>query len=344
MDTIRIKPVYSVVVHSPNTVELRQGVWNSVSHMLNDEKEDNILAEIVLGLKAQLPLPDISKNLGISRAKVESVLDHLHQLGVLQTGAESFLDYYVENYIPSLRSTLYNKYKIQMPVVLLGDIDLVQQIKKQLSVINEIEIIEDESYWSQLKNILEDDLNDALLREHVIASFKNLENKFVVLVQSHINPILSARFNCIAHQLNIAWLHLAVDGPFLFVGPLFKGQNGPCYECFETRISMNLREGDSYRNYKNAIYKNQVYTSSHDPLLTITTQLLVAHASLEILNFLSTKNSFVTHKVLTIFLPTMEFIYHDVLRLSACKTCGSTTHRDNGQLYFDFQKLIGGVN
>jgi len=77
---------------------------------------------------------------------------------------------------------------------------------------------------------------------------------------------------------------LAIDGPFIFIGPTFHGKQNPCYDCFETRISMNLRENDSYQKYKNAIATNQVYIQEGDPLLGVTSNLLVTHALLEILN------------------------------------------------------------
>src|SRR5262249_40937943 len=132
---------------------------------------------------------------------------------------------------------------------------------------------------------------------------------------------------------------LTIDGPFLIIGPTFHVKEGPCYDCFETRVHMNLRESESYQRYKNQLSLKQVYFPEQDPLLKLTSSLLISHANVEILNFLSTQCTFTSNKVLTIFLPTMEFMYHDVLRFPNCRTCGITMRRDETQLYFDFQKL-----
>jgi bacteriocin biosynthesis cyclodehydratase domain-containing protein len=343
METIRIKPQYSTIVHNSNMIELRHGVWNSVSHMLNDENEEGILAKIVLGLNKQSTPAEIANNIGISRSKVESVLDYLQQLGVLQAKSESFIDYYVDNIAPTLRRPGQFHYQVSMPIVLVGDAYINKKIREQLDALLDIEMIDGSSLWPLIQKSGDDWLFDALEQQRFVEQFQMWKGKFIIFSSKHINPILATRLNRIAYELNIPWLHLAIDGPFIFIGPTFHGDHGPCYDCFETRISMNLRESDSYQQYKNAIAENQVYTQDDDPLLGVTSNLLVTHATLEILNYVTTKCSFTSNKTLSIFLPTMEFVYHELLRLPSCRTCGSVSHRDDTQLYFDFQRLIDEV-
>ena len=174
----------------------------------------------------------------------------------------------------------------------------------------------------------------------MLEKFKPWEGKFIVLLNKHINPIVSSRLNRITFELDICWIHLALDGPFIFVGPCFSGKRAPCYDCFETRIGMNLRETENYQKYKNAILLKQIYHEKEDPLRDVTSNVLIAHGLLEILNYLTTQTTFTINKVLSIFLPTMEFVYHELLSIPACRTCGSVSYRDDTQVYFDFQKLI----
>lgn len=343
MENIRIKPHFSTIVHNANMVELRHGVWNSLSHMLNDENEEGMLAKIILGLQNQTTPSDIAKNIGTSRSKVESVLDYLQQLGVLQSKSESFIDYYVDNVIPTLRKPEQFHYQVSLPIVYVGDQYINQKIADALKTLIDVEIIDGTLLWELVQRSDDDWLFDALAQQHFIEQFRKWEGKFVIFSSKHINPVLATRLNRIAYELNISWIHLAIDGPFIFIGPTFDGHQGPCYDCFETRVSMNLRENDSYRRYKNAIAANQVYLQEDDPLLAITSNLLVSHAILEILNYLTTKCTFTSNKILSIFLPTMEFIYHELLRLPSCRTCGSVSNRDGTQLYFDFQRLIDEV-
>jgi thiazole/oxazole-forming peptide maturase SagC family component len=343
MDNIRIKPHFSTIVHDPDIVELRQGVWNSVSHLLQDENKEGILAKVILSLNKQLTPNDIAKKVGINRSQVESILDYLQQLGVLQSKAESFIDYYVDNIASTLRQAGKFKYQISMPVVLLGDPYLCKQISEQLGSLLEIEMTDVSALWSIIQNAGDDWLFDALEQQRFVEQFQAWQGKFIIFLSKHINPILATRLNRIAYAINIPWLHLAIDGPFILVGPTFNGSSGPCYDCFETRVSMNLRESASYQKYKNALALDQVYYQEDNPLLGVTANLLVSHAVLEILNYLTTQRTFTINKILTIFLPTMEFVYHEILRLSSCRTCGSVSHRDDTQLYFDFQRLIDEV-
>lgn len=343
MEKIRIKPHFSIIVHSSNSVELRHGVWNSLSHMLNDENKEGILAKIILGLNEQLTSAEIANNIGVSRSKVESVLDYLQQLGVLQAKSESFIDYYVENIIPTLRRPGQFKYQVSMPVVFIGDQYINRKIHEQLGELLDIEVIDDSSLWALIEKSGDNWLFDALEQQRFIEQFDAWRDKFIVFTTRHINPALATRINRVAYELNIPWLHLAIDGPFIFIGPTFHGNRRPCYDCLEMRVSMNLRESEGYQKYKNAIAINQVYTQEDDPLLAITANILATHGTLEILNFLTTNCSFTTNKTLSIFLPTMEFVYHELLSLPACRTCGSLSHKDDMQLYFDFQKLIGEV-
>lgn len=340
MENICIKPHFTTIVHNANMVELRHGVWNSMSHMLNDENGEGILAKIILRLTQKSTSTQIAQDLGINRSKVESVLDYLQQLGVLQSKSESFLDYYIENISPTLKRPGQLQYQVSTPIVLIGDQYINTNLHQQLKAILNIEIINDSSLWALLQQSGDDWLFDALEQQRFVEHFQNWVGKFIIFSSKHINPVVATRLNRIAYELDISWLHLALDGPFIFIGPTFSGHKGPCYDCFETRVGMNLRESESYQRYKNAIVLNQVYLQEDDPLFPVTSNLLVSHAVLEIVNFLTTQCSFTTNKILSIFLPTMEFIYHEVLRISSCRTCGNMSHRDDTQLYFDFQRLM----
>lgn len=338
MNQIRIKPHYSTILHDADKVEFRQGVWNSMSHILTDENHEGKLAKIIMGLAQQLTPAEIVKEMDVNRSKVESVLDYLMQLGVLQNKPESFIDFYVSYYVPSLKRPGKVFYEVSTPIVLLGNEIINAQIQLQLKKLG-LQVETDDQLFALIHHSGDEWLFDALAQEHFISQFERWKNKFIVLSCSHVNPILATRLNRIAYLLNISWLHLALDGPFIFVGPTFRGQQGPCYDCFETRVGMNLRESESYQKYKNAIVKNQIIAPANDIHLDVMGNLLVSHAILEILNYVSTQCTFTTNKTLSIFLPTMEFIYHEILRLPSCRTCGSISHRDNSQLYFDFQSV-----
>lgn len=340
MSDIKLKPQFSVVVHSANMVELKQGVWNSFAHLLCDENNENILAKILLGLQANKTPSEIASDAKISRSQVESALDYLQQLGVLQSKAESFIDHYIENVASSLKPAGKTDYTALAPVILIGDKEISAKISEKITNLLPAKITYDNTLFTRLESIGDNWLFDALEQEEIVQKFKEWQGKFLVFTSKHINPIIAMRLNRIAYELDIAWIHLALDGPFVFIGPCFSGTQGPCYDCFETRISMNLRENANYQKYKNALAINQVYHGESDKVTEVTADILIAHGVLEILNYLTTQTTFTLNKVLSIFLPTMEFVYHELLRTPSCRTCGSISYRDDTQVYFDFQKLI----
>src|SRR2546423_266646 len=71
--------------------------------------------------------------------------------------------------------------------------------------------------------------------------------------ESTIDPTLATAVNRLCLELEIPWLYAAIDGPFLFVGPLTVPRGSACWECFERRVTMNLRERESYLRYKRAL-------------------------------------------------------------------------------------------
>lgn len=344
---LRIKPHFTLIPHSLDQVELRQGVWNPLSFTLSDESGKGKLFSILKDLNGQYSIGDISKKHNVARADVEGVLDQLQHYGVIESSPSTLLDYYIEQACPSVMQRLYPSLQINSKkIILLGDNSITQTL---INIIgnyfgcDQIQCLDQSSLQYQMLMGAGDHwLYDALKFENQIQLYTDWKDCLIVYAQEIMNPIVCSRLNVIAHELSITWIHGAIDGPFLFVGPLFSMPGGPCYVCFENRVSMNLREHASYVKYKQAIAEGKLYENSqfamHMPLI----HLLASHLSLEIINYLATGTSFTRNKVLSIYLPTMEIIFNEVLRISNCQVCGAIEHRDNQQLYFDYQSLFTG--
>lgn len=341
----KIKSYYSIIIHSPDSIELRAGVWNPVSHYLEDDKKTGVLAELVKALDGTRSGGEIAKECGVKRNEVETLIDHLNSLGALDFGPAHIFDYYIDEVAPSLKSSATAiDLEPSQPILLLGDPHLCKMVDNLIhdsfdGRVQNTRILEESAYLPSLMES-EDWLYDPLALEEKLEAFSAWKNHFVILAVRHINPNLASRLNRILYNLKISWLHMAVDGPFLFVGPLFAGGFGPCYDCFEKRCNMNLRDHHSYQKYKAALMKNQVFTPSFKSYEKILMQLISAHGVMAAMNFLLTGSSFIKNKVLSIYLPSMEISFVDVLRLSNCVTCGSVTKRDEHQLYFDSEALI----
>jgi thiazole/oxazole-forming peptide maturase SagC family component len=342
---LRIKPHFTIIPHSSDQVELRKGVWNPVSFTLNDDSGKGKLYSILKDLDGERSVADISKKHSVSRADIEGVLDQLQQLGAVETSSSNFLDYYIEQACPSVMQRLYQSGNTtSKKIILLGCNVITASLKSMIETYfpkHQVKYIEESNPQYQILVGSNDQwLYDALKLESEIELFSDWKDSLIIYAQQVMNPIVCNRLNIITHELKITWIHGAIDGPFLLIGPLFLATSGPCYSCFETRVSMNLREHASYVKYKQAIVDGKIYEnsalSSHSPLV----HLLASHLTLEIINYLATGTGFTRNKVLSIYLPTMEIAFNEVLKVSTCPVCGVIDHRDNHQLYFDYQSMF----
>lgn len=344
-NNLRIKPYFTIIAHSSDLIELRAGVWNHVSFTIQDDTNSGQLYYFIKALDGSRSLSEIAKSLDMARSEAESIVDYLLELNVLENDASTAFDYYTDIYTPAFKSKQKTTQECQSKeIYIISDSELGAEIQESLASKCQLSNVVNLGNQHELFKILNNNdtswMHNALLFEEVQQQFEILKDGFVVVALKHMNPIFIKKFNRIATGLNLAWIHAAIDGPFLFVGPLFETEKTACYECFETRIGMNLREYHSYQKYKEAIVENKVLRHAEFPLSGALHALLISHLSLEILNYVLTGCGFTKNKVLSIYLPTMEIAFNEFLKVSTCQNCGSQPHRDDAQLYFDVQGLL----
>jgi bacteriocin biosynthesis cyclodehydratase domain-containing protein len=330
----RVRRTFSVISHDLDVVELRTGVWNPQSFLLTDQSGSGKLSQIVTGLDGTTSRKDLAQQAGVGRADVDAVLDHLSGLGAIQEGPSSALDAYLDS-LGSL-GTMRPADPVTSRVLVVGDPGLARMISDQLDGIatGGVALANDHALWQRLRSADPADFQDALSLRELAQEFDEWRGAFVVYADTVINPLQLSLFNRIALAADIAWIHGALDGPFLFIGPTFIAGRAACYECFETRVAMNLQEGASYQRYKQALARGQVKAgelAAISPLLTV----LAGHLAMETVNYLYSGSNFTIERTLAIFVPAMEIAFNDVLRVPGCPACGSLPERDDAVLYFD---------
>ncbi|WP_437587669.1 TOMM precursor leader peptide-binding protein [Sorangium sp. So ce1000] len=342
-DRPRIKRSYTVVGHGADVVELRQGAWNATSYTLNDEGKSGRLYRVLKRLDGSVSTAQIARDESIARSEVEAIVDHLMQLDVLETGPCSALDYYVDQMVPSLKSSGWARPQ-QRRVTIVGDTslttplcDLVRRSLEERAEAKPPHV--DDVLRKLIDETSEEDLYDALRFQRCVEKVGAWADAFVVLIQERVDPRRCVAFNRLAQAAKIPWMHVAMDGPFLLIGPTFTPPHSGCYECLETRALMNLREGASYVAYKDALLRRQVIHGAM-PLLPALHTTVIAHTALEVANFVATGTNFTATQVLSIYMPTMAFAYHEVLKVPECAGCGSVSERDEQDLYFDLRHLL----
>jgi bacteriocin biosynthesis cyclodehydratase domain-containing protein len=337
----RLMRQYSVVAHNRNVVELRAGVWNPVSFTLTDEAGSGNLFRILGKLDGTSSSAAIAQALGVPRSDVEALIDHLDQIGVLESGPTSALDYYLDNIAPTLERG--RALTASRPVLVLGDEELTSELRRHLASSLEGVTLRtlgpDDPALAILNRNDTSWLQNGLKLHENLRAFESWKDHFVVYLGASVRPIQLAILNRVALALGLPWSTACLDGPFLLVGPTFAPPSSPCFQCLETRILMNLRESESYVRYKNALVEGEV-RQGRSPIESALGSLAASLTSLEVINFLLTGSAFTLGKLLSVYLPSMEFAYNEVLRLPGCTACGPVAERDDKELYFDIRALM----
>ncbi|MBV9786971.1 MAG: TOMM precursor leader peptide-binding protein [Chloroflexi bacterium] len=341
-ELLRLKRHYSIIAHSPDDVELRYGTWNATSFMLSDESKAGYLYRLIARLDGSISPAQLAQEERVPREEIEALLDHLISMGVVESNASSALDHYLDTLIPWRAS---EDARPERPILLLGDAAVGSEIRSHIA--NSLPdtstaLVEpDDPVWQVASSLDVAWLNDGLSYHQQMLAFEGWRDHLLVFATTLINPIRLRTLNRICLEHRIPWIHAAIDGPFLFIGPIFVPNQSPCYECLETRVMMNLRESGSYQRYKRALVKQRVQQGI-PPIEPVLRSMLASHTALEVMNFALTGSSCTVNKLLAIYLPTMEFTYNEVLRAPGCPACSPLPERDDSELYFDSSIFING--
>ena len=344
MPNVRLRRHYSLIAHGPDTVELRYGVWNPTSVTLTDEARSGHLLGILGRLDGRHSVEEIAAAEGIPVPSVEALLERLDELSVLEQRSSHALDSYLDHVSPTLAIHERNLEEPAKPAVLIGDNALLAEIDRILASRESGEHSRVRPADPALRGLLSERttswLVDSLAFEEEAEPFAQWAGQLVVFGVTSVNPLEMRAFNRISLRHRIPWLHAAVDGPFLLIGPTFIPHRSACFECLETRILMTMREGANYQRYKCSLAEGRV-SGGGNALDTVLGAMLASLTAFEALNFLETGASFTLGKMLSVFLPTMEFRFNEVLRLPDCPGCGSAPESHDRELYFDIRTLLG---
>lgn len=317
-----LKPHYRCIPYNANEVEFRFGVWNSDSVSFRDEQETGKLYLVIKALSENKTSVEIAKQLDLKVSAVEGIIDQLLNAGVLVSQDSN----------PSTEK-FYEK------VVLLGQGKLLEEIFSQLSL--ELDCVKKENleaFQSLLQGQWKGEM-DGLEFEKCCSLVQKYQGSLVVMVTENANPLFLSRWNLLARAVGLHWIHVAIDGPMILVGPTFLGKQGACFDCLELRVLMNMRDTESYLKYKKqlALNPSMIESGLGSHLLS---HLATAHALVEIYNQFTSGANFTLNRFLGIFAPNMEISYQDVLQLSGCRGCSHSHHREETQLYFDLSVLL----
>lgn len=341
----RLRPHLTAVPHSADVVELRHGGWSAESYTLSDSSGGGTLAGVVERLDGTRTVTEVAREVGVSRRDVEGLLDHLTGLDLLEEGPTTALDAYVARAAQALLPFGGGAATDISDPVVLGSSPVARRVAEllgeSLAAAGTGVRAEDDGELLTLAGRPEM-LTDPVALAAAAEAFDSWRDRLVVAPQESVRPHVAVLLNRLAHRCGFTWLHAVVDGPSLVVGPLTVPGRSACYECFEARVAMNLRESVSYLRYKTALAQGRT-AGSPPEVEPVLGAMLAAHTAAEALNLLLTGTTFTVGKALSIYLPTMELTWNEVLRLPGCPACGPVEYAQDEELFFDVRAILDGA-
>ncbi|MFZ0212244.1 MAG: TOMM precursor leader peptide-binding protein [Candidatus Acidiferrales bacterium] len=311
-----------------------------MSITLSDSTASGKLHRTLELLDGTRTLAAVEQESGISWSELETLVSHLEHYNAISPGPDNFLDYQVD----LLRGTLSNlgeRNECMPRVEILSDSSLGNELAEQICDSGDkprVIDITDPLFCLLMRE-------DFTLREDPLKAledeqrYEEWRGRFLVAAFETINPILFRNLNRLSLRYSFAWIHAALDGPFILVGPTFLPGCSSCYECFEGRVASNIRENGSYLSYKKVLAEGKVKLG-RSVIPRAIQSLLVSLTGFEVLNFVSTGSAFTIGKTLAIYLPTLEFTFNEVLRLPGCPGCSSMNEKNERTLYFSVKRFV----
>lgn len=326
----QFSPGLMMVPYSMDRVELRRGVWNAESTILEDDEATGTLWP-ALDLLSQGVEPSeiIAQVPGLTRTALEDVVTQLTAIGALVAPAEGMR-------VDSEPRSVW----------ILSDDAALANLTRQclageglkVTVLGE-DTQPSASFFTGLR--LDQSTDELLMEERAIeiVSAINLSAQpqpVLVVALAQNNPAMLRALDLLARRAGLSWLHAVIDGPALYVGPFIIPGLTASYRTFEQRVAMNLRERQSYLSWMRSA-ADQVQAGRPD-VAASTKALLAAHVSHETTSIARRGLSTTRNKVLSIYLPTMEIAFNDVLPMA--KFDGASQFTAASDLYYDIREWI----
>lgn len=160
-----------------------------------------------------------------------------------------------------------------------------------------------------IQGLCEHDELPHLLTACSLEDIKNCSVDFVVGMGLDKDFQFFDEVNKQAQILKIPWIRVAISNHKVFLGPIFFPKDGPCYKCFQTRMSTNMSENEEI---------TRIYDIGR--VETIATALI----KIEILKFLDDKkfcNLFEQENIMNLHTLTIE--KYKVFKMPGCDFCAN---------------------
>ena len=144
---------------------------------------------------------------------------------------------------------------------------------------------------------------------------------FAIMAMEQVDLRLGHLINRFAIRRRKPWLHVAIDGNFAVVGPLFEPPYTACYNDFRTLATAATPSADMMNRYRRHILERPA--SSFFPGLPAYAEIAAGYAVLAAVHRLLGRPSFASGRAMMINFEQFQIDVEEVLRLPRCPVCGS---------------------
>jgi bacteriocin biosynthesis cyclodehydratase domain-containing protein len=337
-DNYVFRPDVRVVVHDPDTVELRTGVWNTDSVTLRDEDGKGVLAELVLALADGATVRDLRGRRGVAASALTDVVEALLANDVLRLTGPDARGMTSPTAAQTLGMGARDRVRPESTILLAPD-ELANLFGPALGAEYTGAVSRADS--ALVASLLARDLfldTDGLATSDAAANFLSWKESAVVVLWPELHPFLLGNLNRLSHEVGFRLVPAVVDGPFGIIGPVVLPGLTPCFACAESRVLDTMRDSALYVRYREALARGQVHTPQGDawhPMMAV----VAAFAAWETDSLLRFGIGFTAGKLFTLYAPTMEMMFHELVTVPGCPVCAPPSGLDT-PLYADLQGYV----
>jgi hypothetical protein len=330
----RLRPDVTVIRHAANNYEFRFGIWNSHSIFAALEADVELL-----GLLGELPsnstASELAKKYGLSVGDLEDLLRHLEN-------EKLFINDVPEPMFSLFGSHNFGREGQRSSFVIVSESRQADLLERGLASVGATVRFMSPKLMNEILLASRDLPDDFAISTVSVAARQELEGSTVVFLDEVNNPLFINLLAAVSRELCCPFLPIIADGPFLFIGPMYLDPS-PCFECFETRLLSHVRDKLSYAAYKNSFAHGGSLVKKNSGLSVWSKNIAESLGTSQCIAFHMSGSCHVADKLLSVYLPTMEFVYHDLLSVSSCKTCGVSGGEVQPASHFSLSNLGVGM-
>ena len=352
MTTIKYVLSDSAVVFSNhvNEIRVRKGVWNYEEAIISLEAESDTIKELMFAIFNDFDIGEIVdfeeyiKKFNISsfeKQNIENLVIGLREQGYIVDAKKSKTSQLLYDLINgSFESRgLQNETHLK-PILFFSDNATIKEEAVRLceSVSLPIHVLTDEEYSIILNTDVITRFDGCTTKENLV-KICDIISPYCCVVGGlgKLNVSFMRNLNRALIELSKPLSMALIDGPFTSVFTNKPPETG-CFECMEQRMLARMQEHPVYRKFveetRDKRFNNtEVY---YTPLLSS----VVSTAIFEGLTISAIGKSKFAGRVLNTYVPVMEMLVEDILRIPYCPACGTIAKAQIDEMYTSSKKMV----